>query len=274
MNDGTAPTWRALADPTRRGILDLLRRGPRITGEVCDEFQISRFAVMKHLRVLEAANLVTVRKEGRECWNYLNATPLQSIYERWISPYSALWSNNLSRLKSQVEEKEVESMKNMPKFISIAQDVKIDAPASKVFDALTENIAAWWGVPYYIGDKPKDLILEPKVGGRFYEVWSSTEGSLWGVVSEIRKNERLEISGSIGMSGAVHGKLGFDLQTKGKSTMLKMTHSAVGDVDEESRKNFSVGWKDLLGIRLKAFCEKGKKYGLGHEPPANVPTFD
>jgi len=73
--------WRALADPTRRAILDLLRERPRITGDISSHFEISRIAVMRHLDVLAAAGLVTSRKRGRERWHYLNAIPLQRIHE-------------------------------------------------------------------------------------------------------------------------------------------------------------------------------------------------
>src|SRR5215470_1745511 len=71
--DDTAPLWRALADPTRRRILDLLRERPLITGEIAAQFPISRIAVMRHLEVLSEAGLVTSRKRGRERWHYLNA---------------------------------------------------------------------------------------------------------------------------------------------------------------------------------------------------------
>ncbi len=99
-------TWRALADPARRAILDLLRDGPRRTGEICGEFDVSRFAVMKHLTVLQRAGLLLVRREGRVRWNYLNPAPLQAIHERWMTPYMELWSHHLLELKRTVEHRE------------------------------------------------------------------------------------------------------------------------------------------------------------------------
>lgn len=104
MKDDVAPVWKALADPSRRRLLDLLRNGPRTTGQLCEEFgEVTRFAVMKHLRVLESAGLIVVKREGRERFNHLNAVPLRLIYERWISPYEDLWAGRASRLKSRVE---------------------------------------------------------------------------------------------------------------------------------------------------------------------------
>ncbi len=102
--DDLGPVWKALADPTRRKLLDLLKAGPRTTGELCDQFRLSRFAVMKHLAILQRARLIIVVPRGRERWNYLNAVPLQQIYERWISGYQAYWASALLRLKRTVEE--------------------------------------------------------------------------------------------------------------------------------------------------------------------------
>lgn len=100
-----ADVWRALADPTRRRLLDLLREGPRTTGALCARFPLSRFGVMKHLAVLERAGLVLVERRGRERWNYLNAIPLQQIHDRWISGYATFWAPALLRLKRRAEER-------------------------------------------------------------------------------------------------------------------------------------------------------------------------
>lgn len=97
--------WKALADPTRRAILDLLRDGPRQTTEIVDQFpDLSRFGVMKHLDVLRDANLVLTRTEGRLRVNSLNVAPIREILERWISKYEAFWANTLLRVKDMAEE--------------------------------------------------------------------------------------------------------------------------------------------------------------------------
>src|SRR5437660_9470299 len=99
----TAPVWRALADPTRRRVLDLLLDGPRITGDISSHFRISRIAVMRHLEVLSDAGLVVSRKRGRERRYYLNAIPLQDIYRRWFDPQAAGWVSGILRLRNGVE---------------------------------------------------------------------------------------------------------------------------------------------------------------------------
>src|SRR5579864_6546147 len=98
LEEDTGLLWRALADPTRRRILDLLRERPLITGEIAARFPISRIAVMCHLEVLSEAGLVTSRKRGRERWHYLNAVPLQRLHWRWAEPAAAGFASALLRL--------------------------------------------------------------------------------------------------------------------------------------------------------------------------------
>jgi len=96
--------WRALSNPTRRTILDLLRGGPLTTGDVADAFpNLSRFAVMQHLGVLEEAELVIPRREGRRRYNYLNPVPIQQIHDRWVSRYTRPWAEALVDLRDGLE---------------------------------------------------------------------------------------------------------------------------------------------------------------------------
>ena len=97
--------WKALADPTRRAILDQLRDGARTTTEIVDRVPgLTRFGVMKHLSVLREAGLVQSREEGRSVFNTLNVVPIRWIYERWVSEYQDLWVRQLSSLKRSMEE--------------------------------------------------------------------------------------------------------------------------------------------------------------------------
>src|SRR5579859_4232980 len=90
--------WKALSDPTRRAILDLLRQGPRRTTEIVDAFpHLSRFGVMKHIDVLREAGLINTREDGRQRMNSLNAVPIRQIYERWVRGYEDVWADKLLR---------------------------------------------------------------------------------------------------------------------------------------------------------------------------------
>ena len=107
MADELDKVWKALSDATRRSILDLLRTGPKTTTEIVAEFpDMTRFAVMKHMDVLRDADLVITRSEGRRRVNSLNAVPIRRIYERWMGPFSELWSSTLLRLKDDLESDE------------------------------------------------------------------------------------------------------------------------------------------------------------------------
>jgi DNA-binding transcriptional ArsR family regulator len=102
--DDLDPVWKALADPTRRAILDFLREGPRTTTEIVDAFpHLTRFGVMKHLEGLRQANLVSTREAGRQRVNSLNVVPIRQIYERWVGPFQELWSGELLRIKEFAE---------------------------------------------------------------------------------------------------------------------------------------------------------------------------
>jgi DNA-binding transcriptional ArsR family regulator len=97
--------WLALNDASRRRILDLLRKRPMTTGELCEYFEFSRFAVMKHLKVLVDGALVLVERQGRERINHLNPLPLQAIYRRWIKPFEKIPADRMLRIKALVESR-------------------------------------------------------------------------------------------------------------------------------------------------------------------------
>lgn len=96
--------FAALAHETRRRILDALRERPGAgVGEIAAEFDVSRIAVMKHLAVLEEANLIVSQKDGRTRRLWFNAAPIRMIYDRWTDDYSGYWSGELTRLKYLAE---------------------------------------------------------------------------------------------------------------------------------------------------------------------------
>ena len=99
--------WRALSTPLRRHLLDLLSAGPRTTGELAEAVpDLSRFAVMQHLRVLTDAGLVVVRRRGRYRFNYLNPVPLRRWYERWVLPLADRAAAEVLALQRRVEHPE------------------------------------------------------------------------------------------------------------------------------------------------------------------------
>src|SRR5207302_9475769 len=93
--------FQALADPTRRAVLDLLRRGSQPAGEIAGAFPVSRPAISKHLRLLRRAHLVNEHREGRHRVYQLNPEPLRTV-DSWINQYRRFWSANLASLKAFV----------------------------------------------------------------------------------------------------------------------------------------------------------------------------
>jgi DNA-binding transcriptional ArsR family regulator len=97
--------FKALADPSRRKLLDsLFVRDGQTLNELAGEMEMTRFGVMKHLQVLEAANLIVTLRRGREKLHYLNTVPLQLVYDRWVGKFRARPSRALAALKRELEK--------------------------------------------------------------------------------------------------------------------------------------------------------------------------
>ena len=99
---GREITFQALADPTRRAVLDLLRRGSQPAGQIASAFPVSRPAISKHLRLLRRAHLVREHREGRHRVYQLNPEPLRAV-DSWIEQYRVFWATSLNNLKAFVE---------------------------------------------------------------------------------------------------------------------------------------------------------------------------
>ena len=103
--DGLDEVFRALADPTRRSLLDeLFRQDGQTLGLLEERFAMTRFGVMKHLKQLEEAGLVVTRRRGREKLHFLNPVPIRLIHDRWIDKYTEHRVSALAELKAQLEE--------------------------------------------------------------------------------------------------------------------------------------------------------------------------
>jgi len=103
-DDESELVFKALANSDRRKILDELREAPRSTSDLCETLpRLDRTTVMQHLRVLESARLVITQKRGRVRWNYLDVSPIQSVYNRWIKDYAAPGADLLEKLRANIE---------------------------------------------------------------------------------------------------------------------------------------------------------------------------
>ena len=262
-----AAAWKALSDPTRRRLLDLLKRRPRTTGQLVKKFpRLSRFAVMKHLKVLQRASLVLVRRDGRRRWNHLNAVPIRQVYERWVSGFASHSAEALVGLKRFIEGQHEGGIAMSEPALSkagqysyqIEQEVLVRASRDQVFDALTRDIGKWWA--FRIADKGSELTLEPRVGGRFFEDLGNGEGALWGTVMYIRRPEKIRLNGPLGISAPVVSNYIYELVEADGGTLLKLSHRIFGDVDAKVEESHRTGWGKLLNRYLKGYLEQGKRY--------------
>ena len=110
----TETTFQALADPTRRAVLDLLRLGSQPAGQIATAFPVSRPAISKHLRLLRRAHLVRQHREGRRRVYQLNPEPLRAV-DSWIDQYRRFWSVSLANLKTFVEAEHARESHSPPK---------------------------------------------------------------------------------------------------------------------------------------------------------------
>ena len=266
LDDDTALLWRALADPTRRLILDLLRERPRVTGEIAAQFPISRIAVMRHLEVLSEAGLVTSRKRGRERWHSLNAVPLQKLHRRWADPAAAGFASALLRLQDTIEA-EGRHMEPIRPIVDVALDIEIAGTPAAVFAALTKDAGGWWGHPF-VTARATSLALDPRLGGLFTERWENG-GQVIASVTGWAQDEHLALTGSFHMGVGV-GAAVFDLAESGAGTLVQFSVRAFGVVDAAVAGAMSRAWAELVGTRLKGLVETGTRLGIDPDEPPTI----
>jgi DNA-binding transcriptional ArsR family regulator/uncharacterized protein YndB with AHSA1/START domain len=247
--------FRALADPTRRHLLDELRRGPRTTGDlVAAHPEMTRFGVMAHLDVLVEAGLVLVTRQGRHRLNHLNPVPVAQIYQRWMHPFAASPANELLALKGSIERRPaMEDDTHRPVAVEIEAQITVNADVATVWRALTDRIGEWWD--HTFTDNPHAVVLEPVIGGRFYEQFDeSGAGALYATVTYIEPHRMLRTSGPMGMPGARQYVKTYRLEPAGAATTVRTTASAMGDIDADMLANYRKGGQHLLEA-LKRYVE-------------------
>jgi uncharacterized protein YndB with AHSA1/START domain/DNA-binding transcriptional ArsR family regulator len=185
MDDSTAPAFRALADPSRRLLLDrLFERDGQTLGELTGHLpDMTRFGVMRHLDVLEGAGLISTRKVGREKRHYLNPVPIRRIHDRWISKYAAPVIGAMSALKNHLE---APPMAVPPDEIEHVYTIYINASPERVWRAITDGEET---VQYYYGTRVNS---DWKVGSRVSYDYPDGTVAADGEVIECTPPTRLE----------------------------------------------------------------------------------
>ncbi len=260
--------FRALADPSRRRLLDSLNeRGGQSLRELCSGLDMARQSVSKHLAVLETANLVATVRRGREKLHYLNAAPINDIAERWINHYHRGRVRALADLKRALEDP---SMSN-PEFVYTTY---IRTTSERLWRALTEPsfTSRYWGCTfesdwnegsaYTLEEKgvritdPEQVVLEAKPDRRLSYTWHTFTPE-WaaghGFADDVRGK----------LAAEVRSKVTFDIEPAGDLVKLTVVHdgfqpgSAVLDA-------VSQGWPAILA-NLKTLLETGDTLRLERE---------
>jgi len=262
MEDELSTLFKALGHPIRRRILDILKQSAKTTGELIEYFpEVTRYAIMKHLTILEEGKLVVVRREGKYRRNFLNAVPLQEMHNRWVGKYMQSTANSLLNLQSVIEQSGGElpmktTNQEQSSVFRIEQEVLINAPREQVFKALTEKAGEWWEFRIAPKGVPSHFTFEPIPGGQFIERWGKDEGAIWGNVYYVNAPEEIRLQGHLGMQGAVNSSYTYRLIDKDGATLLQLSHTASGIIQEDWEQSHTEGWNYLLGTLLKNYVEK------------------
>jgi DNA-binding transcriptional ArsR family regulator/uncharacterized protein YndB with AHSA1/START domain len=245
--------FKALADPTRRGLLDrLFERDGRTLRELTDEQEMTRFGVMKHLRVLEEAGLVVARRSGREKRHYLNPVPIKLIHDRWIEKYREPYASTLADLKRDLEEDVTTATAAT---VQVYQ-VFIKATAQAIWDGITKpeftskyfhgtlvETTGEAGTPirYYAADRTSllcdDVVIESDPPHRLVTTWHA----LWS--EETAAEDASRVTWEIE-------------EQDGGVCLLRVTHDKLEN-SPKTAESVSGGWMHIIS-GLKTLLETGE----------------
>ncbi|MFI1991196.1 ArsR/SmtB family transcription factor [Actinoplanes sp. NPDC020271] len=249
--------FKALADPSRRHLLDSLnRRNGQTLRDLCSGLGMARQSVSKHLAVLEAAGLVTTTRRGREKLHHLNAAPVNAIADRWISRYDRGRVQALADLKSALE--------GTP--MSFVYTTYIATTPAKLWEALTSPAftSQYWGVSFdsdwtagspitwKIGDltiaDPEQVVLESVPGSRLSYTWHS-------FTPEFAAKHGFSPEWLAAVTAERRSTVTFDLEQVGELVRLTVTHDGFDD-GSTILGQVSQGWPAILSS-LKTYLETG-----------------
>ena len=238
VDDGTDRVFKALADPTRRFLLDRLREhNGQTLGELCAHVDMARQSVTQHVAVLEAANLISSVRRGREKWHYLNPVPLHEVQERWIDRFERPRLRTLSAVKQRAEESD---MTDKPTFVYVTY---IESTPERVWQALTDAdlTAEYWG---------HSNVSDWQAGSTWEH--RRTDGSgivdVTGTVLESLPPKRLV------MTFGPPSHVAFDIEPYGEIVRLTVTHENLAS--QEDYDAVSGGWPAVMA-NLKSLLETG-----------------
>ena len=265
--------FKALADPTRRQLLDSLNsRHGQTLRELCSGLDMARQSVSKHLAVLEAANLVTTVRRGREKLHYLNAAPINEISERWITRYEGARVHALADLKRALEGQSMDK----PSFVYTTY---IRTTPEQLWQALTNPAFTrrYWSATFQTDwkagstmrwdlfgvaiDDPEQVVLESEPHRRLSYRWHT-------VTSELADVLELTEYGRERLAAEQRSKVTFEIEPLGELVKLTVVHDGF-EPGSLMASLVSWGWPSILSS-LKTLLETGETLPAFDEPPPTV----
>jgi DNA-binding transcriptional ArsR family regulator/uncharacterized protein YndB with AHSA1/START domain len=226
--------FRALADPTRRQLLDELYRsdGQTLTA-LGERLPMTRFGVMKHLRVLEQANLVMTQRRGREKLHFLNPVPIRLVHDRWVSKYAEPWAAALANLKHDLEGKPMEKV----------FEVWIRTTPERIWEAITDDeIRKQYSFNPPAGMSPDEFATGNTVESEPPRRLVQTMKAHWS--PEVERYPETTIT--------------YEINQVGDMCQLRVTHSGL---TEDMSEEIWGGWPMILSS-LKSLLETGESLHL------------
>lgn len=241
--------FRALSDPHRRRLLDRLYEhdGQTLSALMTELPEMTRFGVMKHLRVLEAAGLVTTRRSGREKFHYLNPVPIRVIHDRWISKFALPWVSAMSGLKAALEEPTMTAPKHV-------YELYIKTTPEKLWEAM---ISSEFTKLYFGGS----VESEWRTDSPYRYLSNDGQPMHYGTILESDPPKRLvqtfehDFSEEHGGGPANRSKVTWEIAQQGAVCKLTLIHDDFAG-DSKSYRSAGIGWPMILS-GLKTLLETG-----------------
>ena len=244
--------FKALADPTRRLLLDRLReRNGQTLGELCAHLGMTRQSATQHLGLLEAANLVATVRRGREKLHYLNPVPLHEIGDRWIDKFERPRLHALGAVKRQAEE----AIPNKPEFVNV---IYIESSPERVWQALTDPSlsAEYWG---------HSNVSDWQPGSSWEHQRADGHADIAGTVLESSPPRRLVVTWASPGQDRPPSQVTFEIEPFGGIVRLGVVHENLAD--DAERESAAAGWSAVLS-NLKSLLETGHALP---QPPWEMP---
>ncbi len=215
---------------------------------------LTRFAIMQHLSVLEEANLVLVRRDGRNRFNYSNPAVLKDLYDQWVTPLANRAADAAQHLRRYAETQN-EAIQNMSsenyRLVQIELESKINAPTHVVYRAMTEDYPKWW--PHKMNPEAT-IYFDHKLGGTFGEHWPDGGGVIYGTITLLQPGKKVTVT-NVGMFGDYTASNTETVEEFEGGTLHKKSLHLWGNVSAEIETMLRDGSRQLIQDAMRSYCE-------------------